>query len=67
MNKELARLKRKAKKALIAYRAIADEADCGGTLLQEISGRAARAARHFNEAMEALEKLDPDCPQGQRL
>lgn len=62
MASEVERLKRKARWELTAYRRIADGADCGHTLLQEISVDAARLAAEFNKTMASLRSLDPACP-----
>jgi len=59
---EINRLKRKLRHALTAYRRIADSADCGNALLQEISPAANKLAQEVNETITALRKIDPACP-----
>lgn len=60
-------LKDKARRAYLRYYRAHPDATCGNALLQHISPEAAGDAREFDEAMRALEKLDPGCPEWQPL
>ena len=64
---QIERVKKRARSALLAYRAIADGADCGHALLQSISPASAMYAARFDAAMADLRLLDPSCPHTEPL
>ena len=57
---QINRLKKKARRAMLAHRGAADHLSCGNSLAAHISPGVASAARDYNEAMYALKALDPD-------
>lgn len=63
MNLNLVLLKRQAKRHLLAYRHLMDEQSGGHTILQHVSSSAREHAQKFNTAMDALAKLDKNCPK----
>jgi hypothetical protein len=59
---EIARLKRRARRAYYAMQAIGDEMDCGHNLAMTISGRYAAAAREWDRSVARLREIAPDFP-----
>lgn len=55
-------LKRKARRAWSEYHAILDGYDCGAALAWWLSARLRKAAVRFNDAADALGRLDPTAP-----
>lgn len=56
-------LKNTARRAYMQYHDACDRLSCGASLAVEISPAASDAKRRFNEAMDALAKIDPSTPK----
>lgn len=61
---KIEQLKRKAKSAYLSYHSTLDGLSCGRALGEHVSSSALRNKIEFNEAMDALAKLDPTTPTG---
>lgn len=61
------KLKNTARKNYFLYMQAGSEYSCGHNLQEYIHPDKASYGRHFNEAMEQLEQIDPSCPKGVRL
>ena len=59
---EIDRLKRQAREAYTAYYAKVDKYSCGAALAEHVHPRVYPNKVAFNEAMDKLAKLDPNCP-----
>lgn len=62
-DREKIRLMAQARRALQQFHAEGEGYDCGAELLKTINPRASEAAREFNELMDRLALIDPDCPE----
>lgn len=58
----IAELKKRAKRAAEKYDRETHLLDCGNSMAQMVNPRAARWAREFNLAMDALALVDSSCP-----
>lgn len=57
--KEIARLKAKARKALIRYHSSIKKVNCPDGVTQLVSPTTYRMAEEYDRTMEALKKIDP--------
>ena len=64
---EIARLKSLAKKHYEAYRDTGSDYDCGLEMARQLRPSISRHAVQYNNTMEKLEELDPDCPDWKAL
>lgn len=67
IEKQIKKLKAKAKNAYVAYQNVELAGDAGVSLSAYINPKIDMHKQDFNEAMAQLEKIDPTCPQGKRL
>ncbi len=61
--RKISSLKKKASKALLAYRAILALSPAGEELTVYMSGSLARLKKEFNDTMDQLQEIDPTCPK----
>lgn len=60
--KEIEKLKKEAKKHLLAYIKVVNEYDCGISLIENISSTVVHHKEEFNKIMDKLAVIDPAAP-----
>lgn len=55
-------LRIKARDAYRQFHRIADNYECGLSMLKTVSSTAAQYAESYNKAMTELQRIDPKCP-----
>lgn len=59
-----AALKAEARKQYLRFRTLTSAYDCGAALASYINPEVERARQAFNQIMDRLAVIDPNCPKG---
>jgi hypothetical protein len=60
---EVARLKLRARREYESYANERDKYDCGASMAHHVNPRLNELAEAFNNTMDVLSRVDPECPK----